>query len=108
MQAIAQVGAVSVDASTERPKDAAATVVDGIDIFVPLAGLIDAERERARLQEDIDQLRQELGRLDTRLADTQFVQKAPKEIIDQTRERQAQVRETIAKLSSHLAVLQAM
>ena len=108
MRAIAHLGEVSVAASGQRPKDAAATVVDGIEVLVPLAGLIEPARERDRLQQRIDELTNELSRLEARLRDKRFTQKAPKEVVEQAKSRRVQVQDTLKKFADHLAVIQAM
>jgi valyl-tRNA synthetase len=80
-------------------------VVDGIELFMPLEGLIDLAAERKRLEERQRELQAELGRLDQRLADAQFLARAPKEVVEQARARRADARDTLKKCSAHLAVL---
>lgn len=109
MQALARVSDVTVDTATgARTKDAAAAVVDGIEVLIPLKGLIDPEKERGRLQQRLGELTQQASRLQARLADKQFTGKAPKDVVQQTKDSLAQARETLKKLSNHLAVLQSM
>ena len=108
MQAIAQVGEITVGGTTKRPKDAAASIVDGVEVVVPLVGLIDVERERVRLKQKVDELTKHITRLETRLRDPQFTQKAPKEVVDQTKALRDQARETLKKFSEYLAVIQSM
>ena len=108
LQALASIGAVSVEAARQRAKQAAATVVDGVEVLIPLAGLIDAGRERQRLQQRVDELMTQLSQLERRLRDKQFIRKAPNEVVDQTKARRAQARQTLKKFSDHLSVLQSM
>jgi len=107
-QAMAQVGDVTVHLAGTRPKDAAVAVVDGIEVLLPLAGLIDVAKERARLQQKVDELTAHIGRLDARLRDRQFTEKAPKDIIEQTHASRSQAQDTLKKLTEHLAVVQSM
>ena len=108
MQALAQIKDVTVAETVAKSGDAAATVVDGIEVVVPLAGLIDAAKERQRVETRIKELTDELGRIDAKLKDKQFVQRAPKEIVEQVKARRAQVVETLQKFSGHLQVLQTL
>jgi valyl-tRNA synthetase len=108
LQALAQTGEVSVAASRQQLKQAAATVVDGIEVLIPLAGLIDPAQERQRLQQRIEELTKHLGQLEARLRDAQFSAKAPKDVLEQTKARRDQVRETLKKFSDHLAAIQSM
>jgi valyl-tRNA synthetase len=108
MQTMAQVGDIIVEPIGQRPKDAAAMVVDGIEVLVPLAGLIDPQQERVRLQQCVDELTKQFSQLDVRLRDKQFTDKAPKDVVAQTKERRAQVRETLKRFSEHLSVLSSL
>ena len=125
LQALAALGTVDVGAARESPpragsrratkdsgagkaKDAAAMVVDGVEVLMPLAGLIDTGKERSRLQQRVDELTKQLSGIEARLKDAQFTAKAPKEVVDQTKERHAQIQETLKKFSDHLALLQSM
>ena len=108
VQALAQVGDVTVAEAIARPRDAVATVVDGIEVIVPLAGFINGERERQRVQTRVRELSEEFARLDAKLKDRQFTQRAPKEIIEQTKARRLQVTETLKKFTSHLKLLESL
>jgi valyl-tRNA synthetase len=108
LQALTHAGDITVDTRGQRPKHAAATIVDGIEVIVPLEGLIDIQQERGRLQQRVTELTNELSRLELRLRDQQFVQKAPKEVIEQAKSRRTELQDTLKKFSEHLAVLQSM
>ena len=108
LQAMAQVGDITVAASGRRPKDAAAALVEGIEVFVPLAGLIDVQKELTRLKQQVEGLNRQLAQVDARLRDEQFTSKAPKDVIEQAKDRRTHVQESLKKLSEHLAVLQSM
>ena len=105
---LARVSDVRVKAASRRTKDAAAAVVDGIEVLVPLAGVIDVQLERTRLRQRVDQLTKDLSHQEARLRNTQFVRKAPKEVIQQATARWAETRRTMKTLSQHLAVLESM
>ena len=108
LQALAQVGDTAVESAAQRPKDAAAMVVDGIEVLIPLAGLIDTQKERARLQQRVDELTKQLAQTEARLNDKQFTGRAPKEVVEQTKARRTEIQDTLKKFSDHLAVLQSM
>jgi valyl-tRNA synthetase len=108
LQTIANVSDVFVSAKSERQKDAASSIVDGIEVVVPLAGLIDTAKETQRLQQRVTELTNYLAKTDARLRDPQFTGKAPAEIIEQTKAQRAQTQDTLKKLSEYLTVLQSM
>jgi valyl-tRNA synthetase len=108
LQTVAGVGDVTVSVKSERQKDAASSIVDGIEVILPLAGLIDTAKETRRLQQRVAELTNYLAKTDARLRDPQFAKNAPAEIIDQTKTQRAQTHDTLKKLSQYLAVLQSM
>jgi valyl-tRNA synthetase len=108
LQSLAAVGSVEISASRQQAKDAAAIVADGVEVLMPLAGLIDAGKECSRLQQRVEELTKQLAGIEARLANTEFTSKAPKVVIDQSKERRTEVQETIKKFSDHLALLQSM
>ena len=56
-------------------------------IYIPLEGLVDIEEEKARLQRKLSNLNQDLKSVENRLSNDAFVEKAPKEIVDELKEK---------------------
>ncbi len=107
VQALAQIGELVV-AADGRPANAAATVVGTLEVFIPLEGLIDPAKERARLTQRVDHLHQEQARIERQLANTEFTAKAPAEVVEQVKTRQREVQDTLQRFAKHLAVVQAL
>ena len=108
LQALASIGTVDVETRRQRVKHAAATVVDGIEVLIPLEGLIDPDKERQRVRQRVQELTKHLAQLDGRLKNQEFTRKAPKEVVDQARTKRQQVHETLKKFSDHLALLKTL
>jgi valyl-tRNA synthetase len=79
-----------VNASVTRPEAAAVAVVAGMDVYVPLAGLIDFAQEKQRLEKDLHKVQQEIGRAEHKLQNHNFLAKAPAEIVAKERQDQAE------------------
>jgi valyl-tRNA synthetase len=62
-------------------------VVGGATVVLSLAGHLDVERERTRIQKDIDRCNREIGKAEKKLADTDFTARAPSEVVETLRER---------------------
>ncbi len=56
-------------------------------IYIPLEGLVDIEEEKARLQKKLSNLNQDLKSVKNRLSNDAFVEKAPKEVVDELKEK---------------------
>lgn len=86
-----------------RPEGAAALVVRDTVLYVPLGGLIDLHAERQRLRGEIDEADEHLARLDAKLSNRGFVDKAPAEVVARERERRTELAERRERLRTSLA-----
>jgi valyl-tRNA synthetase len=96
-------------ADADAPTGAAARAIlrDGFELIVPLAGMIDLDKERTRLQTEAAQLHTQLTALEGRLANEKFTAKAPPQVVaaerakaDEWRARHAQLLERIGSLGA--------
>jgi len=74
---------------------------------LPLAGVIDMEAERARLNREMAKCAAEIRKIDTKLANASFVAKAPPEVVEENRERRAAFEATEHKLQAALKRVEA-
>lgn len=58
-------------------------MIDGAELFIPLAELIDFEKEIARLERELENIESELKRVNSRLGNEGFVSKAPAKLIEE-------------------------
>jgi valyl-tRNA synthetase len=107
LKKLARVGSIDVISPTWVPKLAASAVVDGTEIFIPLEGLIDISAERARLEKEIARLQQLVESIEKKLGNPQFVERAPKEVVQKERDKQANFLLSLEKLKKNLEQLAA-
>ncbi|MFZ5841320.1 MAG: valine--tRNA ligase [Pseudomonadota bacterium] len=88
-------------AGTALPATAAAVVGD-LELHIPLAGLIDVEAEKARLSKEISKLAAEVERLNGRLSNPAFADKAPAAIVQKERDKLAETNTALVKLQEQL------
>jgi valyl-tRNA synthetase len=86
----------------DMPKGAALAVLDEITIVLPLDGLIDIAAERTRLAKDRDKLVADAGKTARKLANTDFVSRAPEEVVTENRVRLQAAQSEIARLQGAL------
>jgi valyl-tRNA synthetase len=75
------------------------------DLYMPLAGLIDIEAEKARLQKELEKARLDLQRICQKLENQAFVQNAPPAEVEKVKSRKIEFEEKIKKIESSLSVL---
>jgi valyl-tRNA synthetase len=76
--------AVSKD---EIKEDAASSVIDGLEIYLPLSELIDFEKEKERLAKEKEKLESEIKRAEGKLKNKSFVEKAPEKIVNEEKDK---------------------
>ena len=90
-----------IDPKSRVPSSAVA-VVEGVELFVPLAGLIDLELEKNRLNKEIDRLDKQVKGLSQKLQNEQYLQKAPENVVQQDRDKLKNFTEKLEKLKYNL------
>jgi len=90
IERLARLERIDPDAK-DVPKGAVQIVIDEATAFLPLADAIDLDQERARLKRDIGKLDGEIGKIDKKLANQQFLAKAPPEVVEEQKERRAEL-----------------
>ncbi|OGT46319.1 MAG: valine--tRNA ligase [Gammaproteobacteria bacterium RIFCSPHIGHO2_12_FULL_41_20] len=81
-----------------QPPESATAVIGQLEIFIPMAGLINREEEAARLQKEISKLQKDLLQITTKLANPQFVEKAPQHVVEKEKLRRIELQTTLEKL----------
>ena len=89
------------------PKGAAQIVLGEATAALPLAGVIDMDAERARLAREIEKCVGEIKKIDVKLANANFVAKAPAEVVEENHERRAAFEATMLKLQAALKRVEA-
>jgi valyl-tRNA synthetase len=83
----------------------AALLAEGVTVELDLAGTVDVEAERKRLEKDLAVARKEAQQTSAKLANSSFTEKAPADVVDKTRQRLVTAEADIARLESRLAAL---
>ncbi|MEO1544789.1 MAG: valine--tRNA ligase, partial [Pseudomonadota bacterium] len=86
-------------------KASAVMIVGETTIAIPLEGVIDMDVERARLQKEIAEAESDLAKMDAKLSNPKFVERAKPEAVEETRERKVELEVTLSKLSAARARL---
>ena len=85
--------------------DAVSAVIHQANIYMPFAELVDLDKEIGRLKKEEERLSKELARVDGMLNNEKFVSRAPKDKIDQEKEKQAKYRQMMEQVKERLAQL---
>jgi len=85
----------------DKPKDAVALVIGSVEIYLPLAGMVDLANEKARLEKELKEAESHIDRLEKLLAGD-FANKAPAALVQKERDKLAGYKDTAAKIKAQL------
>ena len=101
---LARVSDISVT-NADAPSGSAQAVLDEATVILPLKDVIDLDKERARLGREIDKLDGEIAKIDKKLANEQFIAKAPAEVVAEQRDRRTEAESSRTRLAEALSRL---
>ncbi|ODN41949.1 valine--tRNA ligase [Piscirickettsia litoralis] len=108
LTALAKLASIQwLDKSQEPPASAAAPVGNMV-IHIPMAGLIDKEAELARLTKEEAKLQKELERFSKKLANENYINKAPAAVVAKEREKEAEVKQRFDHLITQIDKVKAL
>ena len=94
-----------VGARLAAPPGSARKVLSFGELFVPLSDWIDVEAERARLQSELEQAATDLARTEEKLANEQFLSRAPADVIEKERGKRDEFAQKVERLEANLVSL---
>jgi valyl-tRNA synthetase len=102
---LARAEAVRFGTSLKKPPLSGSAVVAGAEIYVPLEGIIDVEKERSRLQKDLARFSDLLERTGKKLQNDAFLRQAPDDVVASEKDKQADYQQRVDKLTQSLEQL---
>ncbi|MBS4191482.1 valine--tRNA ligase [Bacillus sp. FJAT-49705] len=96
---------LTVAMDPETPEKAMTSIVTGVEIILPLEGLINIEEEVARLQKEWEKLNNEVERVQKKLSNEGFIKKAPEKVIEEEKEKEKDYTEKRAAVEARIKEL---
>jgi valyl-tRNA synthetase len=103
-EAIVRLARLEAIGAADRPVPAGSVqiVLDEATVVLPLSGVIDVDAEKVRLGREIEKARGEIDKIDRKLANRDFVAKAPEHVVEEQRERRAEAEAAATRLAEAL------
>ncbi len=95
----------TVEETDEIPERSVQIVLDEATLVLPLAEIINVDKERSRLEKEIDKVADEIKKINAKLDNDKFVSRAPYHVVEKQRERRAEAEAVSAKLKEALGRL---
>jgi len=102
LEKLESIKTLSVGTEVEKPKVYSSSMVGGNEIYVPLEGLVDFEKERERIQKEIARLEGFLKGINGKLNNAGFVNNAPDDVVEKEKKKKADTEDSLGKLREQL------
>jgi valyl-tRNA synthetase len=98
---LARVLALHYNAAGSPPAAAAKAVVEAVDIFMPLTGIIDFAEEAKRLDRELEKLSKDVNQAQRKMSNEDFLSKAPAEVVQKEQAKLEAATDKLTKLKTH-------
>jgi valyl-tRNA synthetase len=102
---LARIKELRIGVSEAKPASVATAVITGAEVYVPLEGLLDLTQERDRLQKEIAKISKDIEVFSKKLSNKNFVDKAPKEVVEKDTAKLEEFKVKREKLEQSLRML---
>ncbi len=97
---------LTVDPDAAKPRQALTEIIgEGVEVYLPLEGLIDFEAEINRLEKEMDRVKKDIEKTAAKLSSEGFIKKAPAAVVDKEKARRDEQEEKLEKLRLRLQEL---
>jgi len=106
--ALAKLESVTFVAEGKETPASVTALIGELELLIPMAGLIDAEAELARLNKQLEKATKELAKVSGKLSNERFVSNAPEAVINKEKAKQAEYQTTCDKLNEQIETIKAL
>ena len=103
---LARVGELSMGTSLEKPGQSATAVVGGMELYIPLGGLVDLDEEKARMEKRIKEINRLISGINGKLSNENFMNRAPEQVVAKEKSNLEKLTEEFEKVTANLEMLQ--
>ncbi len=105
---LARTESIEVLADGDEGPESATALVGSMKVLIPMAGLIDKEAELTRLDKELGKLRSEVERVEKKLSNPNFTDKAPEAVVQKERAKLEEAKSALAKLEEQAAKIRSL
>ncbi|MFL2983591.1 MAG: valine--tRNA ligase [Candidatus Neomarinimicrobiota bacterium] len=106
VKTLARVKNISMGENIEKPSKSATAICSGMELYIPLGGLVDLDEEKKRMLKRIAEINRLLTSINGKLSNSNFMQRAPKMVIDKEQSNLDNLNEELEKITINLEILE--
>ena len=106
IKTLARVKEISMGNDIQRPKQSAMAICFGLELYIPLEGLVDLDEEKKRMLKRINEINRLLMNINGKLSNDNFMQRAPQIVIDKEKSNLNKLNAELEKITINLEMLE--
>ena len=106
LQALTKIDKPKFGKSIKKPDQSATAVVHGMELYIPLGGLVDLNQERERMEKREAEIQKLISGINGKLSNENFVNRAPDHVVNHERSKLDSLTEELEKVTTNLETLQ--
>jgi valyl-tRNA synthetase len=106
LKQLSRIGELSAGESIEKPSQSATAVVGGMEMYIPLGGLVDLDQEKARMEKRISEINRLVTGINGKLSNENFINRAPENVIEKEKSNLEKLTNEFEKVTANLEMLQ--
>ena len=106
LQALTKIDKPKFGKYIKKPDQSATAVVHGMELYIPLGGLVDLNQERTRMEKREAEIQKLISGINGKLSNENFVNRAPEHVVSHERDKLESLTEELEKVTTNLEMLQ--
>ena len=102
---LARLESYSTAVGAQKPPQSATSIVQGMELYIPLGGLVDLDEEKRQLNKRKNKIKSLLLDIEKKLSNKNFVDRAPKDIVKREEDKSNDLKDELVKIDSNLEIL---
>jgi len=102
---LARLEELEIKEKGKKPAKSKAVILPHVEIYIPLEEMVDVDKEKGRLEKEIESLKQYLEKIDSKLNNKGFLNNASQELIDQEKIKREEVENNLQKVEKEFKEL---
>ena len=106
LKSLARISNITIGGDVVKPPNSATVISNGMELYIPLGGLVNLKEEKDRMEKRILDINRLLSNIDTKLSNENFLKRAPESVVDKEHSNQKKLNQELEKITKNLEMIQ--
>ncbi|MDC3166423.1 class I tRNA ligase family protein, partial [Candidatus Marinimicrobia bacterium] len=106
LKSLARISNITIGGDVVKPPNSATVISNGMELYIPLGGLVNLKEEKDRMEKRILDINRLLSNIDIKLSNENFLKRAPESVVDKEHSNQKKLNQELKKITKNLEMIQ--